>query len=103
MKRLIAVFALFGLSAWILPASASEPFRVAAKGAVLIDADSGRVLFAQNANQRLPMASTTKVMTTLLALENASLDDRVTAGKNAVGVPGPLHGAHALRPDAAQR
>ena len=88
MKRLIAVFALFSLSAWILPASASEPFRVAAKGAVLIDADSGRVLFAQNANQRLPMASTTKVMTTLLALENASLDDRVTAGKNAVGVPG---------------
>jgi D-alanyl-D-alanine carboxypeptidase (penicillin-binding protein 5/6) len=88
MRRLIAVFVLFGLLAGSLPASASEPFHVAARGAVLIDADSGRVLFAQNADQRLPMASTTKVMTTLLALENASLDEMVTAGKNAAGVTG---------------
>ncbi len=88
MRRMIAVFLLIGLLGWQLSASASEPFRVAAKGAVLIDADSGRVLFAQNADQRLPMASTTKVMTTLLALENASLDEPVTAGRNAAGVPG---------------
>ena len=82
MKRLISVFLIVALSGWLLNASAAEPFRVAAKGAVLIDADSGRVLFAQNADQRLPMASTTKVMTTLLALENASLDEMVTVGKN---------------------
>jgi len=88
MRRLIAVLLLIGLSGWPMHASASEPFRVAAKGAVLIDADSGRVLFAQNADQRLPMASTTKVMTTLLALENASLDEMVTTGKNAAGVTG---------------
>ena len=88
MRRLIAVFVLFVLFAGDLPASASEPFHVAAKGAVLIDADSGRVLFAQNADQRLPMASTTKVMTTLLALEHSSLDEMVTAGKNAAGVTG---------------
>lgn len=88
MKRLISVFLIVALSGWLLNASAAEPFRVAAKGAVLIDADSGRVLFAQNADQRLPMASTTKVMTTLLALENASLDEMVTVGKNAAGVSG---------------
>ncbi len=70
------------------PAHASEPFAVAAKGAVLIDGASGRVLFGQNENAEYPMASTTKVMTTLLALENAGLDEQVTAGKNAYGVPG---------------
>ena len=88
MKRLISVFLVIGLGIWTPVASAAEPFRVAAKGAVLIDQDSGRVLFAQNADQRLPMASTTKVMTTLLAIENAALDDPVTASRNAAGVPG---------------
>ena len=88
MRRLIAVLLLLAACGRVCAASASEPFHVAAKGAVLIDADSGRVLFAQNADRRLPMASTTKVMTALLALENASLDEKVTAGKNAAGVPG---------------
>ena len=41
---------------------ASEELSVAAKGAVLIDAKSGRVLFGQNENERFPMASTTKIM-----------------------------------------
>lgn len=73
----------------LIPAArASEPFTVAAKGAVLIDGASGRVLFGQNENAEFPMASTTKVMTTLLALENADLDEPVTAGKNAHGVTG---------------
>jgi len=88
MSRLLALVLILSLCAAPVGASASEPFSVAAKGAVLIDADSGRVLFAQNADTRLPMASTTKVMTTLLALEHARLDEPVTAGKNASGVPG---------------
>ena len=86
MKQIAAFLCLFfALSAG---ARASEPFSVAAKGAVLIDGASGRVLFQQNADEKLPMASTTKVMTTLLALENAPLDAEVTAGKNAAGVTG---------------
>ena len=86
MKKLLLALVLL---AWLCPgARASEAFSVAAKGAVLIDADSGRILFGQNENLKLPMASTTKVMTTLLALENASLDEQVTAGKNASGVTG---------------
>ena len=86
MRRIALILLL--LLCLPLPALASEPFTVAARAAVLIDADSGRVLFAQNADERLPMASTTKVMTTLLALEHASLDEQVTAGKNAAGVTG---------------
>ena len=88
MRRISALIALLLLFSTPLPADASEPFTVAAKGAVLIDADSGRVLFGQNENAMLPMASTTKVMTALLALEHSALDETVTAGKNASGVPG---------------
>lgn len=86
MKRILILFcvALTMVSA----ARASEALTVAARSAVLIDAGSGRVLFGQNENAQYPMASTTKVMTTLLALENAALDETVTAGKNAAGVPG---------------
>ncbi len=67
---------------------AEEMPDIQAKGAVLIERSSGRILYAKNANERLPMASTTKVMTALLAIENSSLEDVVTAGKNAFGVPG---------------
>lgn len=86
MKRFLALALVFLFV--VLPARASEPFTVAAKGAVLIDGASGRVLFGQNENAMYPMASTTKVMTTLLALENSALDEKVTAGKNAHGVEG---------------
>lgn len=85
MKRLLALI-LAGML--LFSAAASEPMSVAAKAAVLMDATSGRVLFAQNADERLPMASTTKIMTAIIALENAVLDEQVTAGKNAHGVEG---------------
>ncbi|MBQ3222741.1 MAG: D-alanyl-D-alanine carboxypeptidase [Clostridia bacterium] len=59
-----------------------------AKAYCLIERETGRVLFAGNENEMLPMASTTKIMTALLALENSALDETVTAGKNAYGVTG---------------
>ena len=65
---------------------APEGLSVAAKGAVLIDAKSGRILFGQNENERFPMASTTKIMTALLALEACALNEEVTASENASGV-----------------
>ena len=69
-------------------ADASEELSIDAKAAVLIDAASGRILYALNENEMLPMASCTKIMTALLALENSALDETVTAGKNAHGVSG---------------
>jgi len=50
---------------------------VQAREAVLIDEGSGRVLYAMNSSQRVPMASLTKVMTALLVLENGNLDQKV--------------------------
>lgn len=59
-----------------------------ARSSVLIEARTGRVLYENNAHEALPMASTTKIMTALVALENGGLTDTVTTGNNAFGVPG---------------
>ncbi|HPE16032.1 MAG TPA: D-alanyl-D-alanine carboxypeptidase family protein, partial [Oscillospiraceae bacterium] len=61
---------------------------VSAKSAILVDAASGRVLFAQDVDTRRPVASTTKFMTCLLALEHASLDETVTVSARAAGTEG---------------
>lgn len=58
-----------------------------ARSAVLMDADSGRVLFEKNGYEQMPMASTTKIMTCILALENASLEDEVTISSYAASQP----------------
>jgi D-alanyl-D-alanine carboxypeptidase (penicillin-binding protein 5/6) len=48
-----------------------------------MDAETGAVLAAQNADEKLPIASTTKIMTALLALERGNLDDRITISEEA--------------------
>lgn len=59
-----------------------------ARAACVLDMETGRVLFSASMNDRLPMASTTKVMTALLAIENGDLSDPVTCSRNAFGVSG---------------
>lgn len=69
---------------------------VSAKSAILINADTGAVLYAKNEKERLPMASTTKIMTALIALETAALDDRcVTITDEMVRVEGSSMGLQA--------
>lgn len=58
-----------------------------AGAAVLMDGETGRVLFGKNEDEVLPMASTTKIMTCILALENASLDDEVQVSEYAASMP----------------
>ncbi|NLC07220.1 MAG: D-alanyl-D-alanine carboxypeptidase [Syntrophomonadaceae bacterium] len=55
---------------------------------MLMDANSGQILFAFNPDTKLPIASTTKIMTCLLALEQAQLDTPVVISENAVRVEG---------------
>ena len=50
-----------------------------AEAALLMDLDSGRLLYSKNAQQQLYPASTTKMMTGILAIENGNMEDRVTA------------------------
>ncbi|WAC08662.1 MAG: D-alanyl-D-alanine carboxypeptidase [Thermodesulfobacteriota bacterium] len=56
---------------------------ISAKAAFLIDADTGTILYQKNPDLRLPPASTTKVMTAIVALENDRLDSVVCATKDA--------------------
>jgi len=69
-------------------AEEGETIESSARSAVLIERETGRVLLAHNAAERLPMASTTKVMTALMTLEYGKLEEVVTVGRNAYGVPG---------------
>lgn len=80
-----AVLTLFQGSA---RAQEGERVDTSARAAILIERQTGRVLLESHADEALPMASTTKVMTALLALEKGHLDDVVTVGRNAYGVPG---------------
>ncbi len=71
-----------------IPVSAAETPSVAAKGAILIECSSGDVICEYNADLRLPMASTTKIMTAIIAIEERKLSDEVSVSPLAVGVEG---------------
>lgn len=58
-----------------------------ARSAVLMDGDSGRVLYGKDENTQMPMASTTKIMTCIVALENARTDLVCTVSGNASAQP----------------
>lgn len=64
-----------------------RPSELYARYAVLMDAESGRILFSKSGDTEAPMASTTKIMTCILALENASLKDEVTVSDSAAAQP----------------
>ena len=68
-----------------------EP-QVGAKSAVVIEALTGRVVFWQAADNTMPMASTTKIMTTMLALEEETLDEPFVVDPRAIKVEGSSMG-----------
>ena len=76
----------------MLSARAAQGLSVSAKAAVLIEADTGRVLYSKNMGERLPMASTTKIMTALITLESDNLDEVFEVDENAIMVEGSSMG-----------
>lgn len=70
-----------------ITASANKPSNMYAKAYCLIDADSNRILASKDEDMKLPMASTTKIMTCIIALENGDLDSIVTASEHAASMP----------------
>ena len=61
---------------------------VSAKSAILMDAQTGRVLFEKSADERSLIASTTKIMTALVVCEQCNVLDRMRIPKEAVGIEG---------------
>ncbi len=68
-------------------ADAPAETQLHAQAAVLMDAASGRVLYEKNGQEILAMASTTKIMTCIIALENADLEDWVDISAYAASMP----------------
>ncbi len=64
-----------------------EPTGLYAQAAVLMDAESGRILFQKNGDEVLANASTTKILTCILALEEGNLEDVVSASETAAAQP----------------
>ncbi|MCI8312416.1 MAG: D-alanyl-D-alanine carboxypeptidase [Lachnospiraceae bacterium] len=88
MKRYLSLFLLLLLFIVTLPSHAQgEPTDLYAHAAVLMDADTGRILFEKNGTEQLPMASTTKIMTLLVTLENADLEGTVQVSSYAASMP----------------
>ena len=70
-------------------ASESKEFvKVNVPSAVVMDAKTGRVLFEKNANERRPMASLTKIMTSILLVENCKMDELIEVPKEATWIGG---------------
>lgn len=80
IKKLVVLFCLMILflsNISFIFAATTEP-DLTAKGVILLDTNSGRVLYSKNETEKMYPASTTKILTAILTLENCKLDDVVT-------------------------
>ena len=82
VKRFSAVLAAL-LSLYSIFPCQSLAVSTSASAAILVDVDSGRVLYEQNADARMLIASTTKILTALVAIEEGNLSDMVTVSRQA--------------------
>ncbi|UTR09571.1 D-alanyl-D-alanine carboxypeptidase [Evansella sp. LMS18] len=83
---LIIIFIAAGLQ---LPASAAVyPGNVSAKGAILMEQESGRILYEKEADTPMRIASITKIMTAIIAVESGQMEEWVTVSENAQGTEG---------------
>lgn len=64
-----------------------ENFTLYAQSAVLMDADTGRILYEKDGEKKRPMASTTKIMTCILALEEGNLEELAEISSYAASMP----------------
>lgn len=94
-KRIMALLSVFAVLFNIMPkvcVYAEEQPSVSALAAVLISADTGEIIYSVNERSKLPMASTTKIMTTLLCLESGGLDEEFVVDSEAIKVEGSSMG-----------
>ena len=93
MKKIISILLSAALLLCVLPAVQAEGLDVPAPSAILMDAATGTVLYEKNADEKLPPASVTKIMTLLLVMEaldsgRIGWDDMVTASEVAAAKGG---------------
>lgn len=81
MTLIITLFSLYTLS---FADTTENDFQIYSFGSVLIDAKTGKILLQKDMNKKLYPASTTKILTAILAIENLNLDSKLTASRSAV-------------------
>lgn len=86
VKNCLAIF-LTALIFGTAVRAEGAPDDLYAQSAVLMDADTGRILFEKNGDSKMPMASTTKIMTLLVTLENSDPEEKVTVSAYAASMP----------------
>lgn len=84
----VILFSLMTIYAASSTRGNNRSFGISARAATLYEPETKRFLFAEGADLRLPMASTTKIMTALVALENSELDESVSIDDSAIGTEG---------------
>ena len=90
LSLFLSLSTLFSLPATAFFSHAAEKdpdLKLYAQSAVLMDADSGRVLYEKDGHKIMPMASTTKIMTCILALEYGNLEDYALVSSYAASMP----------------
>lgn len=88
LSALTAIAAVLSLCAFPCSAEPQASPALSAESAVLVAAEDGSVLASKNANRRMGMASTTKILTALVALERLELERSIKIPKEAVGIEG---------------
>ncbi len=92
MKRFTGALLAVCILLFGMPSVRTNAVDVSAKACILMEAATGRVLYEKNAQQKLPMASTTKIMTTLLCIESGDLDAEFIVDNDAIHVEGSSMG-----------
>jgi D-alanyl-D-alanine carboxypeptidase (penicillin-binding protein 5/6) len=88
MKRIIAVCLLaFCLLLKVTGLAWGSP-AVSANSAILMDVTTGKILYQKNIHQQMEPASTTKILTAIVAIENGDLNSKISVSKNAARVEG---------------
>ncbi len=88
MKYNILVIVFLLLFSISTSSVSANNFSVSAQGAILIEQESGRVLYEKNAHSQLRIASITKIMTAILAIESEKMEEKVKVSNNAFGTEG---------------
>ena len=86
-KKVILGFIIIFLLLTIFPRN-SIAIGVSAKTAILIEQESGRILYEKEAHKKMRIASITKIMTAILAIESGKMDEMVTVSEKAVQAEG---------------
>lgn len=88
LKKIIALFLIMTNVLFVIGAEGAGDLTPTAKSAIMIDASSGTILYSKNKDEKLGMASTTKIMTGILALEKGKLSDVYTVSPTGEWVEG---------------